>query len=261
MATDTITLMLEGDVDLKAFSDAIKEFTKLVAALSEREGGDIEWTVEDLAPGSALAMVKGRSKQPERVERVVRSYLGVGKTIEQNKPLSDPPKIARPALRLAKMAGRRVTAVRFETAEDQAVISEPPSRRRKVRDDQPTITQVESPQIEFSRAVYGAVEGEVQTLTKRNGLRFTLYEFLNDRAVSCYLQPGQEEQMRNIWGRRAIIEGCVSRDQHGHPISVRQIANIIPIVEEGDYTQARGILPMAKGDELPEVRIRRTRDE
>ena len=56
-------------------------------------------------------------------------------------------------------------------------------------------------------------------------------------------------------------EGGVSRDQHGHPISVRQIVNIIPIVEDGDYTQARGILPLAKGDELPEVQIRRTRDE
>jgi hypothetical protein len=260
MATDTITLMLEGDVDLKAFSDAIKDFTKLVAALSEREGGDIEWTVEDLAPGSALAMIKGRSRQPERVERVVRSYLGVGKTIQQNRPLTDR-KIALPALRLAKMAGRRVTAVRFETAEDEAVISEPPSRRRKVGDDEPTLAKLASPEMEQRRAVYGAIEGEVQTLTKRNGLRFTLYEFLSDKAVSCYLQLGQEEQMRNIWGKRAIIEGAVSRDQHGHPISVRQIANIIPIVEEGDYTQARGILPRAKGDELPEVRIRRIRDE
>src|SRR5690242_1859744 len=117
------------------------------------------------------------------------------------------------------------------------------------------------PQGEFTRVAYGAVEGEVQTLTKRHGLRFTLYEFLNDKAVSCYLQEGQEEQMRNIWGKRAIIEGVVSRDKHGHPISVRQIAHIIPIEEEGDYTQARGILPMAPDDELPEVRIRRTRDD
>ena len=81
MATDTIALMLEGDVDLNAFSDAIKDFTKLVLALSDREGGHIEWTIEDLAPGSALAVIKGKSEQPERVERVVRDYLGVGRTI------------------------------------------------------------------------------------------------------------------------------------------------------------------------------------
>ncbi len=77
MAPDTITLMLEGEVSLEAFATAVKSLNSLISALTIEEGGNIEWTVEDLQPGSALATIKGRSPQPERVERVVQSYSDV----------------------------------------------------------------------------------------------------------------------------------------------------------------------------------------
>lgn len=52
-------------------------------------------------------------------------------------------------------------------------------------------------------SAYSAIEGVVQTLTSRRGLRFTLFDSLHDQAVSCYLEDGQEELMRGVWGRRA----------------------------------------------------------
>ena len=45
---------------------------------------------------------------------------------------------------------------------------------------------------------YGAIEGRVQSLSQRKGLRFTLYYQEFDRAVSCYLSEGQEERMRVV---------------------------------------------------------------
>jgi len=262
MATDTITLMLEGDVTLESFASAVKSFTSLIVALTKEEGGDIEWTIEDLQPGSALATIRGQSKQPERVERVVRSYAQVGKTMQQNRALHRPPSVSRPAMALGRLVGTKVRSIRFETPEEEAVISARPSRGRKPTLAEATLQAVPELQIESPAGSFGAVEGEVQTLTKRHGLRFTLYDSLGDRAVSCYLQPGQEEQMRDIWGKRAIIEGWVARDPiNGRPITIRRVTNIIPIADQGDYTQARGILPLEPNAESPEKRIRRSRDE
>ena len=259
MATDTITLILEGDIPLESFAKAIKDFSSLIVALTNEEGGDIEWTIEDLQPGSTLATVRGRSPQPERVERVVRNYARVGKALQRNQSVSHSLKVARPAQALGRLVGEKVKTIRFETPEEEAVISKRPSSRRTLTVED-TMT-VPEPQIESAPGSFGAVEGEVQTLSKRHGLRFTLYDSLNDRAVSCYLQPGQEESMRDVWGKHAIIEGWISRDPtDGRPLAVRHVSDITPILEEGDYTQARGILPLKPGDELPEVRIRQLRD-
>ena len=258
MAPDTITLMLEGEVSLEAFATALKSLNSLIDALTIEEGGGIEWTVEDLQPGSALATVKGRSSQPGRVERVVRTYSGVGRALQENIQIQRSPRVSRPALKLGRLVGNGVRRIRFETPEETAVISERPSSRRKRALPQITTFQDSGTNM---YAVRGAVEGEVQTLTKRNALRFTLYDALRDRAVSCYLQAEQEDIMREVWGKQAIVEGWVSRDPtDGHPVAVRQVSRVTPIVKQGDYTLARAILPLALDTELPEERIRRLRD-
>ena len=256
MAPDTITLMLEGEVSLEAFATAVKSLNSLISALTIEEGGNIEWTVEDLQPGSALATIKGRSPQPERVERVVQSYSDVGRALQQNVQIYRGPQVSRPALRLGRLVGNGVRRVRFETQEETVVLSDRPAPGRRRRSaDAVSIT------LRDVIVGTGAVEGEVQTLTKRNTLRFTLYDVLSDRAVSCYLQPRQEDLMREVWGKHALVEGLVSRDPtDGHPIAVRQVGKITPITKEGDYTQARAILPLKSGVELPETAIRRLRD-
>ena len=58
----------------------------------------------------------------------------------------------------------------------------------------------------------GSIEGIVHTLQRREGLVFALYDSLLDRRVLCYLQPEQEEKMREIWGKRVRVTGSISRD-------------------------------------------------
>ena len=260
MAPDTITLMLEGEVSLEVFSTAVKSLNNLVKALSMEEGGDIEWTIEDLQPGSALATIKGKSKQSNRVNRVVRNYTVIGMALQESLKIERGPKITRPALELGRLVGNGVSRIRFETSEVTAIISEKPgSRRKQASASSAKRTYAIDTNVSVS---LGVVEGEVQTLLRRQSLRFTLYEFLSDRAVSCYLKEGQEETMREVWGKQALVEGWISRDPtDGHPIAVRQVSRITPIVEEGDYTLAGNILPLEPGEELPEVRIRQSRDD
>lgn len=110
---------------------------------------------------------------------------------------------------------------------------------------------------------YGAVEGRVQTLTSCRALRFNLFDSLHDRTVSCYLQEGQEGIMREAWGRRASVEGLISREaQSGRPVAIRQISRvkIIGEVEPGSYLHARAVSPLRPGDPMPEKTIRRLRN-
>ncbi|MBI2867753.1 MAG: hypothetical protein HYX97_05405 [Chloroflexi bacterium] len=250
MAKDTLTLALTGDVPFAAFADAITSFNSLVKSLSDELGvaDDVEWVVHDLQVGSAIATVRGECDVIEKVERVVRAYGNIGKALERQKRPDYSDRTVAAAHAITRVLSDKITAVRFETPDMDAVISNPPSNVL------PFVT---------TQTSYGAVEGIVETLSKRKGLRFTLYDALRDRAVSCYVQEGKEDLMREIWGKRVSVEGEVSRESTaGRPVAVRQISRIeiLPEVEGGSYLKARGIAPRPPGAPRAEEVIRRLRD-
>ena len=110
-----------------------------------------------------------------------------------------------------------VAAIRLETE----------SRITLTKDQQFQVSQ-QAPLVSL-----GAVEGRIQALSSRRGLRFTLYDIIEDRAVGCYLQPGEEGMMRELWGRRAIVEGEVRRDpQSGRPTKIRRVTAVEPVPED-----------------------------
>jgi hypothetical protein len=254
MAVDTVTLELSGDVALDDFSLAISRLRNLLTALEKdvAAGADILWLVDALETGSALTVYKGSTRNgggPTEVEKVVRAYGEVGQVLERNGVLTYSPLVEREARGLLKvLQDGRIEAIRFETPEVDAIVSGLPEERKR-----PTTTEA-----------YGAIEGRVQTLSSRGGLRFTLYDTLNDRAVSCYLaEDFDQEQMRDVWGRRAIIEGWVKRDAtRGRPLTIRRVSNVVvrPETEPGTYREARAAVPLSDSTLLPELVIRRLRD-
>jgi hypothetical protein len=261
-----LTFMLEGEVELGSFARALAAFNKLIAQLSIEAGGEIDWTLDDLVYSSAVTVIRGNSKEPERVERVVKDYVSIGRALQRNQPIQRSSAIVRPARMIGRMVGhaKGVKAVRFETAHEEAIISQPPKRIQQPKSGLVFVSgklALVDAALDEPQGAYGAIEGVVQTLTNRYGLRFTLYDSLHDRAVSFYLQPGQEEMMRDNWGKRCVVEGWVTRDPNdGHPIAIRRVTKVTPI-EEGDYRQARGALPMRQGGLLPEQVIRQLRDD
>jgi hypothetical protein len=249
MPSDTLTLALNGDVSFEAYADAIARFRALIDALSEELGvaDQVEWMVHALQVSSAIATIRGESEFSEHVERVVRAYASVGKALERGERPQFSPEVIRNAQGIARVLSDKITSIRFETAEEDAIVS------------QQGVVSAEN----ALQTAYGAAEGRVQTLTTRKGLRFTLYDTLHDRAVSCYLQEGQEELMREAWDRRAIVEGLISRDRlSGRPVAVRRISEIrvLPVIEPGSYLKARGVAPIKAGEPLPEEIIRRLRN-
>ena len=251
MSSDTLTFALDGEVPLDAFASAMDHFSRLVTALSGEVAANvaIDWTVEALEVGSAVATVRGDSANAEYLSRVVRAYETVGRTLEEGAAIPYSPKVNKEARALLQVLDGRVTAVRFETANVGATIY---GRAQSNRTAIPT-----------ARTARGAIKGRIQTLTSRHRLRFTLYDTLFDRAVTCYLEEGKEEMMRDAWGRLSVVEGRVSRDAvTGRPVAIRHVQQIsfVPDVRPGSYRDARGVAPVGAGALSPEEAIRRVRD-
>jgi len=174
----------------------------------------------------------------------------VGHALETGSTVPYSEKVAQPASQLRTMLSKRVESLRFETADAEATLTA-----------QEAVAIV--PLFPAAKPAFGTVEGRVQTLTNRGSLRFTLYDKLNDRPVSCYVAEGREDLLRNIWGKIAVIEGKVSRDRFtGRPTAVRQVTNIEvrDEFEAGSYRLARGVVPLGPQEPRAEKVIRRMRD-
>lgn len=252
--SDTVTLELQGHVSLEQFADAVARFQRLVLALSQESNAKVRWEIEALEAGSATVTSRGVPENgtvPDRVEQVVRNYLEVGQALEAHTTVPYSPRVTKEASGLAALLRSGVEGVRFETAESEATVREiaPP-----VQAATPERRQHES---------FGAVSGRVQTLTSRSRLRFTLYDRLYDRAVSCYLAEGRESLMREMWDKLATVEGVLTRDaRSGRPLAVRNITRVTRVEEAApqDYIKARRVLPLGPGDPSPEEAIRRLRN-
>ena len=249
MPNATLTFEIGGKIRLKDLDKGIRLFTRLVDALTPRE---VAWIVHDLQPGSAVITIESRSDDDAAVERVVRDYESVGKRLADG--ASDYALVngnaramqAADALRDFAASGA-VDYLRLETASDDFTLcgpAYPPPRRT------PTTISI------------GAIRGRVQTMSKVTCMRFILYDDLHGKAVRCYLQSGQENIIRTLWGRRASVVGTITRAAGGKPVAIREIMSVKAIKEvpPGSYKQARGAIPWKPGDMLPEEVIRKMRD-
>jgi hypothetical protein len=249
MTDNILTFALEGEVTLDDFSEAIKEFRELIGALSQEIGGKtkIDWRIDELNAGSALATIRGTSSNEEAVVGVIQAYATVGKALQSRTPIPYSEKVRRSARSLRRRVKGSINSIRLETPFSEAIITRETDSRR------------ESP-ITYS---YGQVKGIIQTLTNRGGLRFTLYELLFDKPISCYLDEGQEHIMRGAWGRKVMVSGSIGREsEQKRPVVVRHITSV-QILDEtppGNYRLARGIIPYNEESEKPEVIIRGMRD-
>jgi len=247
MDTHTLTFALGGPVEIGQFQKGITRFQRLVSALTPREG--VKWLVADLQYGSATITLAAETETPagaDKARQVVADFGSIGKALESHAPLPYNRRVQQAVAGLQALA-HTVEYVRLETPQGDYIVP-----------DQERVAPGRTVRISI-----GAITGRVQTLTNRGGLRFNLYDHIHDKAVACYLQPGQEELMRAAWGRRARVSGTVSRDSVlGLPVAVRQILKV-EILEEpkpGAYRAARGAILWQPGYETPEAVIRRLRD-
>ena len=250
MDNDTLTMALDGDVPLNEFAQAMEHFNALVAGLSSEIAQDaqVEWIIDSLDAGSAVVTVKGVSDRTDIFPPIGAAYIQVGKALQSNGPMPySSERIINPARAITQMLDGNITSVRFETAGEDIVIAshylENGERREPVY-------------------AFGAIKGTVQTLSRRRGIRFILYDALFDRAVSCYLKAGEEDKVRGFWGKKVIVSGLIGRSaESGKPFAIRDITKIEQAESStpGSYRLARGIIRLQEGETAEGV-IRRLRD-
>jgi hypothetical protein len=253
MPRDTITLRLSGDVFLDDYLFAIRQFHALVRALSQdvAQGVEVKWSIDDLSGGSTVTTLRGIAREEERqpaVERIVRAYEDTGTSLERGLDIPYSYRVIRAARAIAGLLDGRIDEILFETDETEAVIS--------------SVTHAPSGKsAEAAIYSYGAIEGRVQMLSSRTGLKFTLYDVFG-RGIPCHLQEGDEDMMRDAWDKWVVVEGRIRRDPEGRPISIRKITNVVirEPGETGDYRKARGALRVRPDAPSPEEAIRRLRD-
>lgn len=254
--SDTVTLALEGTVSLSEFAAAMGRFEALIRALAAAsEATGVLWQLDGLDYGSATATARGipsNGAQPDQIDRVVRGFVEVGQALERGTTVPFSATVKHEACSLAALlGGSAIDEMRFDTADGGAVI-------RKAPTPAPLATTAPA-----RTASYGAVTGRIQTLTNRTSLRFVVYDHLHDRAVPCYLVEGREAMMRQMWDRVATVEGWVTREPGtGRPLAVRRVSGVTPLaeVEPDAYKRARGAIPRADDEPLPEALTRRWRD-
>ena len=246
MSKNTLTFELGGRVEIGDLEKGITAFRRLLSALTPSQE-KVAWVVVDLQPGSATATLLGESDNPAVVDKVIKDYEKVGKLLARRKGrLPYTSQVIRAADSVMELTST-CEYVRFKTADADCVIYG--------KDDMPAKS---APSVSI-----GSVTGRVQTLFNRGGLKFNLYGRIHDKPVACYMRQGQEELMREAWGKRARVTGRVYRDHElGLPISIRDIMRV-EILENTDpwaYRNARGVIPWKQGDKLPEQVIREMRD-
>ncbi len=250
MPKDTLTLELEGSVSPAEFAQAAAGFWQLVSALQKHvaPNAHIDWTVSDLQAGSASETITCESAESAEIQNLVKEYHAIGLARSEARPLAYPSSIVKAVEKVTGVLNGRITAVRFDSRYGIATVTSP---------------KYKGPDIKHLATTFGAVTGRVQTVTNRGGLRFTLYDLLNDKGISCYLSEGQEELMRGVWGHVAIVEGLTTRETGtGRPVSVKQISDVqrYADVEPGSFREARGAVRPEPGGMAPEQIIRAFRD-
>jgi len=235
---DTVTLVLAGDVPVEQFSTAVSGLATLLQELTHELADEqrIRWSIDQLDSGSATIAVRGYAEAgPDIVERVVHAYEAVGRALAKGDHVPFPGLIRDSAYQIVGVLNGDVDSITFETPDVDYIVAARP----------PTLPQLAEPRRLEVPVAYGAVQGRLQTLSSRGRLRFTLYELVHDKAVSCYLRKGDEDLVRERWGRLVTVEGYISRDPlSGRPLAIRRIKAVRDLAEgdDSDYQRARGVL-------------------
>lgn len=256
MPRDTVTLNLEGqDITMEEYARAVAAFAKLIESISNQvaKKNRVNWKLAGLVYGSAQVAARGVDRSGVgAMPRVVKSIEDASERTRRTGKSGISWKVDKQFKELLKLTegnGRNGhgRSIRIETDDKDVELHSPKS----------------PPDLDEGTISIGAVQGRVQTLTETRGLRFVLYEHLSGRPVSCYLIPGHEEEMREIWGRMVIVEGEVRRETvSGTPTTVRHIRHIIRVTpDDGLYCDAVGAFSPREEFANPEDLIRNLRDE
>lgn len=252
--TDTsLTVTFGGDVTLPLLAQALTGLNELLKVLGDDLGSEsAEWVVENLEIGGGVAIVRGYGEDTDAIATTIGSAIEAVRVVERDSARSLTASVARAARKLTQVVDGVVHFLILESGEEEVSI---------VAGEKSTERQQERV------SAFGSVTGVVRTLSRSRGLFFTVADESYGRTVTCRFGPelsaSMADTMRDLWDRRAIVEGIVVRDRRtGHPIHVANVERVTaaPQWSPGAFLRARGVLESPCNAEAPEATIRRLRD-
>lgn len=72
----------------------------------------------------------------------------------------------------------------------------------------------------YSKAL-GSIEGKLQTLSERGGLKFIVYDALTDRGVRCYITEELMPDAARAFSKRVYVYGMIHYDNRGNPKTIK----------------------------------------
>lgn len=223
MEDNELTLALDGEVTLNDFSKAMLRFREIVEGLSSEvaPNAKIDWVVDELKKKCAIASVRGiplTGEDAESVRKIRTAYTELGRKVVHGETLTNDFPTINAVMGLRKLINGRITSIRFETTEKKYTI-------KKHTIFAPTKTY-------WDTETFGCARGRVESISKRQYLHFTLYDYDDDHPIQCFYTDGQKEEMRNIWDKLVYVEGIINRDEENDLInSISNIKNITVIEE------------------------------
>jgi hypothetical protein len=213
-----LTLALDGEVTLEDFSRAMQRFREIVVGLENEvaPGAHINWVIEDLKKKCAIAKIRGVATTRDDIAsigRVRRAYTELGRKAAQGEALTNTETVVQAVVGLRRLINGRVKAVRLESEKKTYVIKK--------------TTIITPMRAHWDTETFGGARGRVQSISDRQYLHFTLYDYNDDRPITCSYPSGNRDRMRKIWGKLVYVEGIVTRDVDTDLVSsIRDISSI-----------------------------------
>lgn len=250
MAEDAVTIRLDGDdVEVTRFAQVIQLFGQMLAEVGQTHDAAIDWLVENLEYGSAIATARPvpRNEHARELLPVMIGDLVDALVTFDGAPITTAPSKLRSAVLQLQRVAKFDSPITIEVRDVDV----------ELRGD-PVTPVVVPPQNVTSLAV---LRGRIETLAHRQGPRFMLYPLKSKAAVRCDLRDGQEDLVRPAWNHVADVTGRVVRDSDtGRPLRMWDVTDVT-VVDPGDprgYRAAKGAVDSA--GEPAEKIIRRIRD-
>ncbi len=213
-----LTLALDGEVTLDDFSKAMHRFKEIIVGLENEVAptAKIDWVIDDLKKKCAIARVRGvatRKEDRASVGRIRKAYVEVGRRAAQGEALANTDAVVQAVIGLRRLINGRIKSVRFEG-----------NKKVHVMKKSTVITPIRS---RWDTDTFGGARGRVQSISDRQYLHFTLYDYNDDRPIACSYPSGDRDKLRKIWGKLVYVEGLITRDPDTDLVSsIREISSI-----------------------------------
>lgn len=90
---------------------------------------------------------------------------------------------------------------------------------------------------------YGTIEGRLDTISQKKGLKIYVTDELENRSITCIIDEKIKGKAINGFGKRVAVSGLIRYSDFGTPVSIRvEDINIFPDSSElPSYNDVRGI--------------------